>query len=145
VARRTTLLLLRFRFHLHTRRAGHETTVLAEECGVLAFEGPPDEPEWLSVERAEALLGAEPHQNVTPDQARGFVEAVLSSVPRLVPSLENEARQRAEALLAAHRRVREAARARGSYRVEPQLPVDVLGVYVYLPAVAVVPGGRGRS
>jgi len=37
-------------------------------------------------------------------------------------------------LLDAHRRVRIAARETNvSHRVEPQLPCDVLGVYVYLP------------
>jgi hypothetical protein len=38
-------------------------------------------------------------------------------------------------LLDAHRRVRTAAATKGvRYRVEPQLPPDVLGIYVYLPA-----------
>jgi hypothetical protein len=37
-------------------------------------------------------------------------------------------------LLEQHRRVRTAARMQGvSQHVEPQLPPDVLGVYVYLP------------
>ena len=45
-----------------------------------------------------------------------------------------EAQEREEALLAAHRRVRTAAQARGvRYRVEPQLPLDLLGIYIYLP------------
>ena len=44
--------------------------------------------------------------------------------------------ERGEDLLNAHRRVRAAAQIRGvRYRVEPQLPVDVLGVYMYLPKV----------
>ena len=44
------------------------------------------------------------------------------------------ARERGEELLAAHRRVRDAAQQRGvRYRVEPQLPLDVLGIYIYLP------------
>jgi hypothetical protein len=29
--------------------------------------------------------------------------------------------------------VRESARAQGSYEVRAQLPIDVLGLYVYLP------------
>jgi len=54
------------------------------------------------------------------------------------------ARQRGEELLEAHQRVRRASKARRSsrgsygnvhYRVEPQLPPDVLGIYVYLPKV----------
>jgi hypothetical protein len=42
--------------------------------------------------------------------------------------------QRGEELLEQHRRVRTAARMLGvSHHVEPQLPPDVLGIYVYLP------------
>ncbi|MBW1933629.1 MAG: hypothetical protein JRI96_18750 [Deltaproteobacteria bacterium] len=45
-------------------------------------------------------------------------------------------RHYAEAVLQAHRRVRTAARRKGiRYRVEPHLPPDVLGIYVYLPVV----------
>ena len=47
--------------------------------------------------------------------------------------LEEIAGQRAEMLLADHRRVREAAQDTGSYRVKACLPVDVMGVYVLLP------------
>jgi hypothetical protein len=45
------------------------------------------------------------------------------------------AERRAQALLADHRRVREAADARGSYSVKALLPADVIGVYVLLPEV----------
>ena len=47
--------------------------------------------------------------------------------------LEALAHERAQALLADHRRVREAARDVGQYSVSPCLPVDVIGVYVLLP------------
>jgi len=43
-------------------------------------------------------------------------------------------RRNGQALLDAYQRVGEAARLKGvRYRVEPQLPPDVLGVYIYLP------------
>jgi hypothetical protein len=48
--------------------------------------------------------------------------------------LEQLAKERAQALLVDHRRVREAARDVGQYSVSPCLPVDVIGVYVLLPA-----------
>jgi hypothetical protein len=48
--------------------------------------------------------------------------------------LEQLAKERAQALLEDHRRVREAARDVGQYSVNPCLPVDVIGVYVLLPA-----------
>jgi hypothetical protein len=47
--------------------------------------------------------------------------------------LEQLAKERAQALLEDHRRVREAARDVGQYSVSPCLPVDVIGVYVLLP------------
>jgi hypothetical protein len=50
--------------------------------------------------------------------------------------VEEEARRRAGVVLDAHRRVREGAGLkRTTYRVEPQLPADVLGLYVFLPAL----------
>jgi hypothetical protein len=39
-------------------------------------------------------------------------------------------------LLADHRRVREAADARGSYSVRAMVPPDVIGVFVLLPSVS---------
>ena len=47
--------------------------------------------------------------------------------------LEQLASERANALLADHRRVREAARDVGQYSVKACLPVDIIGVYVLLP------------
>lgn len=47
---------------------------------------------------------------------------------------EKSTLEMAETLLNAHRRVRTASRIKGiRYRVEPHLPPDVLGIYVYLP------------
>ncbi|MBI3455020.1 MAG: DEAD/DEAH box helicase [Candidatus Rokubacteria bacterium] len=134
VARRTTLLLLRLRYDVVTRRRDAERSQLAEECRLVAFAGSPEAPEWLDEAAAETLLRAEPDANIYPEQAAGFVRTVVEAFDRLRERLEEEARRRAGALLDAHRRVREAAGLRGvSYRVTAQLPVDVLGIYVYLP------------
>lgn len=131
---RTTLLLLRLRFHIVTVREGREHPLLAEEAQLLAFEGAPASAKWLSVEEAQALLDAQADQNINLDQARDFLNRVVEGFNELQPAIEAQALARGENLLAAHRRVREAAKVRGvSYRVEPQLPVDVLGIYVFLP------------
>ena len=104
---------------------------------MLAFAGAPTSPEWLDSAAAEALLNVEPDTNIHPEQASTFVRRVVEGFATLQPRLDAEARGRAEALLDAHRRVRTAARMQGvSYRVEPQLPPDVLGIFVYLPTVA---------
>jgi len=52
----------------------------------------------------------------------------------LRPYLDAAAHRRAAALRDAHSRARLVAHLRGvSYRVEPQLPPEVLSIYVYLP------------
>jgi hypothetical protein len=139
VPRRTTLLLVRLRYDLVTRRGPDVHAQLAEECLPVAFAGAPGAAEWLDEPVAEALLRAEPDANILPEQAAGFVRRVLESMAALEPALAALAERRAQAVLDAHRRVRAAARLRGvTYQVEPRLPADVLGVYVYLP---VTPGG----
>ena len=142
VATRTTLLLLRLRYHLISRRGGKERQLLAEDSLTLAFEGAPKNAVWLSADAAEALLNAEPAANIAPQQATEFVRRVVDDIDIIMPELEQRARQRGEDLLAAHERVRNAAyrrdEQRPQHRVEAQLPPDLLGVHIYLPA----PGGR---
>jgi hypothetical protein len=134
VDRRTTLVLARMRFDVVTKRGETERRQLAEEIGLLAFEGAPGKDGWLSEERATALLAAEPSGNVSPDQARALVAEVVDAYRLLQPALERAAEERADRLLDAHARVREGARLKGvRYSVEPQPPVDVLGAYVLLP------------
>jgi hypothetical protein len=136
VERRTTLLLLRMRYHIVTTQRGRsESTLLAEDCQVLAFQGAPASAQWLDDKAlVERLLEARPDGNVYDDQARQFLTRLLADVEQLRPHLNEVAEQRAQELAAAHRRVRQAAQVRGlQYRVEHQLPVDILGVYMYLP------------
>jgi len=134
VAKRTTLLLVRYRYHILTHRADQDQPLLAEEVLTLAFEGSPKKAIWLESGQAEALLAAESDENIQPAQSVQFVRSVLESFEAIQPHLEQTAVQRAEILLEAHQRVRSAAGIRGvRYQVEPQLPPDILGVYVYLP------------
>jgi hypothetical protein len=134
VKERTTLLLLRMRFHLHRRaRGGEERALLAEDCSLVAFRGAPDAAQWLPDAEAEALLQAAPVGNIAPDQAGDFVRRALDGYDHLLPELEAATTRRGEELMQAHHRVREAAKSGGSTRVDPQLPPDVLGVWVLLP------------
>ncbi len=135
VSRRTTLLLVRLRFHIVTQRGAEERPLLAEDCQVIAFTGSPRNAQWLDNSQAiEQLLQAHAEANVTPDEARHFLQTILDEIEVLQPHLNQVAQQRGEELLTAHRRVRSASQVRGvRYRVEPQLPLDVLGIYVYLP------------
>lgn len=135
VERRTTLLLVRYRYHIRSHGVRGEEPMLAEECVVLGYRGSPAEPEWLEADAAEALLDAGPDANLYPDQARDFVRGAVKGLDRIRGFLASEAERRAQELLEAHRRVRSAARITGvRYQVEPKLPPDMMGVYVLVPA-----------
>jgi superfamily II DNA or RNA helicase len=133
---RTTLLLVRFRFHLLAIEHGEERPLLAEDARVLAFTSRPDRASWLADDAADALMrDARPEANVAPEQAERVLRQVIDGFDEIAPRLEAEAHDLAKQLEQQHRRVRDAARRRGvQYRCTPQLPPDVLGCYVLLPA-----------
>ncbi|MCY4088147.1 MAG: helicase-related protein [Actinomycetia bacterium] len=137
VETRTTLLLARIRHEILTRRRGHpDRQLLAEESQLLAFTGAPGSANWLPSTEAETLLTVGPEGNITHEQATQFLERVIDGIGDLRPHLEQVAGRRAHALQEAHERARKAARLPGQTTVEPKLPVDVLGIYLYLPIPA---------
>lgn len=136
----TIALLVRIRTHLHLPGRDAVTTHLAEEARVLAFTGTPANPHWLSPPEVDALMALRPDANTPPDVARNLMTAVIGALPTLAGHLEAEADRVAEGLRADHVAVRQAARGgrAGSLGVRgldvtAQLPVDVLGIYVYRP------------
>lgn len=135
VITRTTLLVARFRYQMKTGGPDSET-LLAEEIVPLACTGPADRPEWLSPEEGEQLLAARPDRNLVPTAIDQQLGLLLPGLPKLQAGLSSVAKQRAAAQLAAHERVREAARAKGQVTIEPVLPADILGAYVLLPRLA---------
>lgn len=135
VERRTTLLLIRCRYQIHTKANEEERSMMAEECQLVAFAGSPQTPEWLPTEHAEKLMTYAPNANIAADEATHFLRPVIENIEMLLPHLEEVAQERGKVLLESHERVHQAAKVKGiKHRVEPQLPPDVLGVYIYLPA-----------
>ncbi len=129
-----TLLLLRLRFHIITERDKEEIPLLAEDSLMVGFTGRPSTPNWLAEDEVEHLLTATPSANISTQDKTAFLERTISQLDSLQPHLRDVALAHGAELLAAHRRVRTAAAARGvRYRIEPQLPPDVLGVYILLP------------
>lgn len=127
--------MVRFRYHIITVKADGEQALLAEDCQLLGFSGSASNQEWLSPERAEDLLSLRPDENLSPDQAKHFLNRISDNFDGIWPQLEKVAIERGDALLDAHRRVRRASVTKGiKQRIEPHLPPDVLGIYVYLPA-----------
>lgn len=136
VDKRTTLLLVRFRFHILTKQGAEEWPLLAEDCVLLGFRGSPQSAEWIDPKAAEALLGAAPKGNVAPEKARDFLEKVLNVEGMAVvgPHLSKLAEVRGQELLDAHKRVRESSKAKGvSHRIQAAGSPDLLGVFLFLP------------
>lgn len=136
----TTVLLTRYRFHLTLPGRDGPQRQIAEEARALAFTGAPAQPQWLPPDEVDRLLEARAGANTPAEIARNMADAVLTRLDALTPRLEETAAELAEALRKAHVRVRRAARGRqagvlgvAGLTVIAQLPVDVLGVYVYLP------------
>ncbi len=129
----TTLLLLRCRFHLLRKEGEVETQTLAEDVQVVGFSGLPSNPTWLTDEEIERILKARPSGNVPSQQARTFIDRVLGGYADLKPRLDQYAVERAAALKDAHERVKIATKTKVKTDVVPELPPDVVGVYVYLP------------
>ena len=133
VDQETTLLLMRFRYHLISRN-GSTRELLAEEVQPLAFRGGGKGPDWLSDEDIDELLQATPGGNMSQDDQAREMQAVLEGIRGLRAELDRIAHGRGEHLLESHKRVRKLSqKGRVRYEVRPELPADLLGVYVFAP------------
>ncbi|MBE9001430.1 DEAD/DEAH box helicase [Nostoc sp. LEGE 12447] len=137
VQKRTTLLLVRLRHLLNSSKRTTETlnttSLLAEECAVIGFTGSPSSPSWLTQLEATSLLQqAKPVSDVSKAMKQIEIADLLQRLEELQPDLEKFARERAEELLQSHRRVRTMTQ-EGRIRVTPQLPMDILGIFILQP------------
>ncbi len=131
VSKPTVILLVRLR---HLLESPKHSSLLVEECLVKGFTGAPNNPQWLSDEETLTLLEqAEPSGDLPFARKQITIERVLSNLPGLDSELNAIAQSRARALLDSHRRVR-AITKEGQVTVQPQLPMDILGVYYLFPS-----------
>jgi superfamily II DNA or RNA helicase len=135
VKRRTTVLLLRMRFHIVNQgRDGVARPLLAEDHLLAGFSGSPDRAEWLPRAEVEPLLAAQPHANLLPEQARDHLNRVTDRFEAVRGKLDEIAEMRGQQLFDSHRRVRKATKTGvRSLKVDVH-PPDVIGIYIYLPA-----------
>ena len=142
VKERTTLLLLRLRHQINQERrtdAGFEAMppLLVEEC--LTVHCAAAGLRVLAEAEALDLLQQPAVGNVQPGQRQMELERALQQLPGLDVDLRTLALDRATQAEDDHRRVRQAAVGTGGalrmrFRCEPSLPVDVIGLFVLLPA-----------
>lgn len=128
----TVIYLLRIRHQLTITGKFQGRTLMAEENAAIAVRGRAN-PQWVETDDIMGLLNVTPSANLPITIAEREIKAALDFLETCHEKLNSLAHERAEALLNDHRRVREAARDLGSYKVTPALPVDVMGVYVLLP------------
>lgn len=129
----TWVALVRLRHQLGAQRGSASTTTLVEEATAIAW-GSNDTP--MEGSDALKLLQPAPLSDPPPHVRDRFVAQAIAQLEARKADLAAFAERRAQALLADHRRVREAADARGSYSVKSLLPVDVIAVFVLLPRIA---------
>jgi hypothetical protein len=126
----TTILHLRLR-HKLTVHARRERLLLAEESGALAFAAAPklvgDAALELLEHAASVDLAAAARDRLLA-RARERVSGTFSV------AVETHAQARADELASDHARVRVALPGVSRVSVEPVLPVDVIGIFVLVPA-----------
>jgi hypothetical protein len=136
------VLVLRLRHQLHQSRwTGKDyealPDLLVEECLTVRVSGDGLEP--LDGAAALALLEAPASGNVDPGQRQQWLQEAIADLDELQPALAALAERRADLAEEDHRRVREASLRSGEalrmrFRCEPSLPVDVIGLFLLLPA-----------
>lgn len=136
---RTELYLLRLRSQIQIEQRDDYgefapfKTMLAEECLGVAVQGGAT-PQPLTENDALSLLQLEPDRNMHDGQKTQIIRQTLDSISTLDETFNRLAHERAEKLIADHRRIREASAAKGlRYSVTPALPVDKIGIYIFLP------------
>jgi hypothetical protein len=131
---KTTIVLLRLRHQLSTEHQKKTHTILVEEAAAVGIEGKSIS-NIIEGQEVLQLLSQLPAQDVPIPLRDRTIKEALSYIKELAPTLETFAEKRAKELLSDHRRVREAADAKGRYSVKPNLPPDVIGVFILLPSV----------
>lgn len=132
ISARTLVALVRLRHQLTSQRGPEQMTLLVEEATGIAWTG---EPNPLEGPEALALLSPVPVADPPPHVRERAVTQALGQLETRLSELDAFAERRAHALLADHRRVREAGDDRGRYSVKALLPADVIGLFVLLPKV----------
>lgn len=133
VTSKTTLILTRNRYHIDG--------LLTEDTQLTAFTGTPENPTMLTQEQAEKLLAMQPHAQVNPDIAKQAIERIINCYPSLKETITLQAEEKGQSILKAHTRVRNATRHRQEPTIKLQQPVDILGIYIFLPN----PGGTANA
>jgi ERCC4-related helicase len=128
----TAIFLVRLRHQIEIVRGRKTKNIVAEEALLLGCQGR-STAKPLDKAAVESLLKGQPSGNLAPQTIERELKITLEWFTNNNAWFETVARDRSAALLADHRRVREASEDTGTFTVTPSLPVDLIGLYVLLP------------
>jgi hypothetical protein len=131
----THIVLLRLRHQITITRQGRSHVLLVEEALPVAWRGRA-EPHEIHGDELLAWLEAPAAGNLPEGVRQREMQILLESLTQRREDIECIADQQAQRLLDDHRRVREAADARGRYDVHALKPVDIVAAWVLLPEVS---------
>lgn len=141
IAERTVLYLIRLRCQIHVEYRGNDEkfpklqSLLAEECLGIAIRGS-QTPEILTDDEAFGLLSMEPTSNMQKGQKTFLIQQAIEALQSTEHIIDRIAKKQSRRLLEDHRRIRDASDTKGLiYDVAPCLPVDKIGIYVFMPTV----------
>jgi hypothetical protein len=132
----TTLLMFRCRNVIEEQKpTGHQ--LVAEEMLLWGYRGTPADQNYLPASEAKELLAiARPSGDIATERSARLVDEAIASLPELRPAFDKLAEERCQHLVEAHERFSSLVEKKRFGVVYPVLPMDVLGVYILLPATA---------
>ncbi|MFZ2279985.1 MAG: helicase-related protein [Prosthecobacter sp.] len=134
VQKPTTLLMFRCRNVIEEKRSGGQQLV-AEEMLLWGYRGSLEDQDFISSADAHQLLSsAKPVGDLSPDRCARLITDRVAALPELRPAFDALAEERCKHLVDAHERFSSLVEKKRFGVVYPVLPMDVLGIYVLMPA-----------
>lgn len=130
----TTLLMFRCRNVIEEKKSpGHQ--LVAEEMLLWGYRGDPGDNDFLdSTEALQLLSEATAEGDLSPERCARLICERTAALPALRPAFDRLAEQRCQHLVEAHERFSSLVEKKRFGVVYPVLPMDVLGIYVLIPA-----------
>lgn len=132
IEKTTTVALFRVRNVIESLATKEQ--LVAEELHLWGYIGLPKEEKWLDEKQCMKLLDLKADGELAAIERKEFFDDAMEEISDMKDLRHQLARKQAEKLIEAHDRFRQAVRSRKEFQVvEPILPMDIMGVYVFVP------------
>lgn len=132
VAVKTTVILFRVRNVIEEKKGG--VRFVAEEMLLWGYRGSPSEKDYMDAGQVKTLLSESlPSANMETQAKAAFFENEMENIAEMKAVFDEIAGHRAGVLIEAHERFRKVLGGKQFKAVEPVLPMDIMGVYIFIP------------